>query len=68
MSVVHNVQNGGEFLIQHNTQKRHRLQEDDHDMDLEQSKVILFYNNGFVCKYGFLANKMPLSFSGSCQP
>ncbi|XP_065019640.1 serine/threonine-protein kinase TOUSLED-like [Musa acuminata AAA Group] len=30
--------NGGEFLIQHNTQKRHRLQEDDHDMDLEQSK------------------------------
>ncbi|RZR88421.1 hypothetical protein BHM03_00015995 [Ensete ventricosum] len=30
--------NGGEFLIQHNTQKRHRLEEDDHDMDLEQSK------------------------------
>ncbi|KAG6535022.1 hypothetical protein ZIOFF_008939 [Zingiber officinale] len=30
--------NGEEFLIQHNTQKRQRLEDSDHDVDLEQSK------------------------------
>ncbi|XP_074576595.1 serine/threonine-protein kinase TOUSLED-like [Curcuma longa] len=30
--------NGEEFLIQHNTQKRQRLEDSDHDVDFEQSK------------------------------
>lgn len=48
------VQNGGKFLIRHNTQKRQKLQEDDDDIDFEKSEVICFYCSQFIHKYEFV--------------